>query len=541
MIKLNTSILVQILAATPHFRYESDVITNIKEMMQNIKDDTVDALDQEYISVILSMVDNINRGIDVDNEGLIRLSTVDEKMAVDITVRTSRMNDESLEYIRKLVDSFVMRIPALRASERLSDAIEAIQKSPNNKLINSFDNLYNVVNTSITEIEDKKSSINTSTLVFGRRGKNGIRGMNNVITKLRHEDTFKLSSGIPAIDDLTGLYKPQKLYWVTALSGGFKSGFLENCTLGMSRSNPNLPKVEGKENAILHVTFENDTLQVYKRMIDYHQTVQWFSNKNLNKMSDEDIISMAEDILVPKNDTDLSIIIKHVARRTMDVQGLRNTIKALNRDGYNICALLVDYCELMKNPPVSKFEETNDATPVLVRKAESLKLLAQDFGIPVISAGQFNRPGEDIVKSGIATRMASPLYSALSAAHLAGGFGIKYHVESSIFLYRGMYDGVDLLHMKVDKSRDGLAKDDSSNKDKKAKSQYRFCKFKSNMFAISPDPKDCYYDIADVCPDNEENSIINNAFSSVEASIQIDIEKLNARTEAKNKALESIL
>lgn len=532
MIKINSNMLSLILATIPHNRYSGDFINNIFEALKTIRLGAVDAKEIELIDSIEVMAKYIEQNVSMTEEELIRTSTPKDSIAIDILDRYNSLNPETKDYVMRVVDMLAVKGDVVKAAFELTDAIEDLQSSPNNALLDKMERVTSVVERTVNKLDNKKSASDKKILIIGKK----IKGLDKVVGSLRHNDAFALKTGIPSIDELTDSFRPQKLYWFTALSGGFKSGTLENITLGMSKNNNDLPIVNGMENAILHITLENDLLQIFKRFIDHTSDSVYYSRNNLHNLSDTDIEDLAYTRLAPKNDGDMTIIVQQSPRYSLRPEDIERTVNQLRKENINVCALIVDYCDLLERPR-GMIIETNDSTPIVVKKAEALKLLSQKLEIPVITAGQFNRDGERLVKEQ-SKRSPSPLYSGLSAAHTAGGFGIKFHIDIGIFLYKGTYDGIECLHMCLDKTREGADVEDDK-KEKDYNGIYRFCKFKKNQFAISTDKKDHYTDIRSMAP-TEDGGIVSNAFKN---KINIDpqlIDKMKAAEQSKKDILDSL-
>lgn len=534
MLKVNNNMLSMILATIPYNKFNGDFINNIFEATKHMRTGIIDAKEVQLLDSIEKMTSMIEEGVELTDEELIRVSTPTDSIHMDILARFQTIKPETRQYVSKVIDMFAVKGDVINSAFELTEVLEELQNSPNNAMLEKMEKVANVVTRTVNKIDSKKTASDKKLLIIGKK----IKGLDNVIGSLRHSDAFALRTGIAAIDDLADLFRPQKLYWFTALSGGFKSGTLENITLGFSRNNKDLPIKNGMENAVLHITLENDLLQVFKRFIDHTSSEKFYSNKYLSELTDNEIKDLAYHRLAPKDDGDMSIIVQQSPRYALRPEDIDRTVVQLRKENINVCAIVLDYCDLLEKPR-GMVMDTNDSTPIVVKKAEALKLLSQKLEVPVISAGQFNRQGEDIVKTQI-KRSASPLYSELSAAHLAGGFGLKFHIDVGIFLYKGTYDGIECLHMKLDKQREANESTEDKSKAKDVVGVYRFCKFKSNAFAISPDPNDCYTDIRQMAPD-ADGGIVASAFKSNRPTISEELlAKVREAENSKRNAIDEL-
>jgi len=76
--------------------------------------------------------------------------------------------------------------------------------------------------------------------------------------------------------------------------------------MGISKFNPNADNIPGLENTVLHITFENDVLQVFKRFMDWSSAEKMFS-RTLDGRSNEEIGELAVARLAPKDDKEMDI------------------------------------------------------------------------------------------------------------------------------------------------------------------------------------------------------------------------------------------
>lgn len=530
MIKANYSILTTILSVLPHYKSNADVISNAVEAVKILDNNLVDAREISLMGCIKTMLQYLINSVEFNDKNLITMSTPDEKTAEDIYVKCKSATEDTKDFVRKYLDFIAMQGDILKSSEELSEALEEVQSAPNFEVLPALNKLTSTVEKIVNKIDKKTTKKENRSVIFGKK----MKGVGTIIEQLRYEDKNALSSGIPALDEISGKYKPKKLYCTIALTGGFKSGFLENMTLGMRVSNRNMEKIPGLENAILHLTFENDLLQVFKRFIDYSMEEKFFSRKKLNRMSDDEILNLAGECLAPKVEGDMSVVVQQYPRYSIKPADIAGIVSSLRRDGVRVCAVVVDYADLMAAPEYDEGDTEDKAKTPLVRKFEALKLLAQKLSVPILTAGQFNRMGEAEAKLA-RKKYPSPLLGGLNASHVAGGYGLKYHVETMFIQFRGSYNGVELLHMLLEKDRDGNADDSAESKEANEGQVLRFFKFKKNGFRISDDPNDVYKDIRDVVPIND-GGIISSAFQAM----TLDEDLVNKLKE-KDKANQDLL
>ena len=541
ILPINYAVLNLIASTIPYFRTNSRFIKNCRLCVEFWKKSVQDERETTILECMQKMLDFIRQGISYDEEALIYQSAFDKAMGDDLYAGYKGLSEENRIASMNLVNYVALNEKAIKDGEALVESIYKCQSAPFNKLVDTFKVLLNDMKIYSRNTINEEAKEDVTTVQF-RRGKK-IEGMETVLHKLRYEEKNALSMGVPELDNFIGKFKPQKLYCTIALSGGFKSGFLENVTMGISKFNPNTDTIPGLENTVLHLTFENDVLQIFKRFMDWSSDEKMFS-RTLDSKTNEEIGELAVARLAPKDDKEMNIIVKQYSRYKFGADDLDDLVADFRNMGSRIVAIVVDYADLLKEPPYGRDETEDKNKPVLVRKFEALKLAAQRLNLPIITAGQFNREGERAAREAIATkRYPSPLMGGqLTAAHVSGGFGIKFHVETLIIQFRGYYNGIPLLHMLLDKDRDNA--NTAGTEVTTNERQLKFFKFTNNYFRISPNPEDAYDNIQDAAP-GDPDGILSKVFgpsSKHEWEFNISDEnkqKLAAQMEeARKKSLE---
>lgn len=540
ILPINYAILNLITTTIPYFRSNGRFIKNCRECVQIWKKNVQDVREQNMLDCMEKMLEFIKNGVSFDEEALIYQSAYDNAMADDLYAGYQALTEENRQASLNLVNFTALNAKVIADAENLIENVYKFQGSSVTNMVDNFKDLLGGMKVFARNTINAESIEDVTTVQFRRGGK--IEGMETIIHKLRYEEKNALSMGIPELDKFIGKFKPQKLYCTIALSGGFKSGFLENVTMGISKFNPNADNIPGLENTVLHITFENDVLQVFKRFMDWSSAEKMFS-RTLDGRSNEEIGELAVARLAPKDDKEMGIIVKQYSRYKFGAEDLDDLVADYRNGGQRIVAIVVDYADLIKDPPYSKDEMEDRNKPLLVRKFEALKLAAQRLNVPIITAGQFNRDGERVAREAIATkRYPSPLMGGqLTAAHVAGGFGIKFHVETLIIQFRGYYNGIPILHMLLDKDRDNASEGENNSNER----QLKFFKFTQNYFRISPDPNDAYDNIQDAAP-GDPDGLLTKIFGGSKNEWEFNIseenkKKLEQQMEEARKATLELL
>jgi len=179
------------------------------------------------------------------------------------------------------------------------------------------------------------------------------------------------------------------MYYVT---GKFKSGLLLNLADQIRRFNPQIQAVEnGVRKTILLVTMENSLEETVIRLVDMYSGVDC----DITSMTTEDVIQiLRENGKYVFTDSDgIDIDIRFYANLEINTAQLYSIIQEMEDNNKKVICLILDYIKRIDSTRPSNGDERLRLSYV----AKELKSLAQYFNIPVITAQQINRQGNEII------------------------------------------------------------------------------------------------------------------------------------------------
>ncbi len=276
------------------------------------------------------------------------------------------------------------------------------------------------------------------------------------ITQLEEDiDTssrIKLQTGI-WIDKVTGGgFKAKSLYLVASISGGFKSGFMQNVAEYMSMANdPATFKCPtGVQPVILYINLEMSQSQMLARRLAFYNMDQEYFLNNPAEIKTSMVKRLQE------KGSRIPVIYQKEEDRRYTAQQLRTDIKKYSKDGFKVVAVVADYSDLFKYVPQIS-DEIERISP-LVRKNEDLRSIARELNIPILSAVQLNRASSELKKrQQIAHK--EDILKYITSDTIAKSFDIMNVPEQFYFCYKfPSPNGDEYFSLIVEKDRDNNAK-----------------------------------------------------------------------------------
>ena len=202
-----------------------------------------------------------------------------------------------------------------------------------------------------------------------------------------------LMTGIRMLNDvLSPGLAVGRLHMFLASSGVFKSAFLLLLTYWMKKYNIVTPRRRGKEArpAVLLVVLENDIQETLIRLFNASVSSESFSSYK----TDEIINMLRSKGGLTLNEGETQILIRYYNANSFSPNDLRALIDSFEDEGYEIIASVIDYLKLMKSDTIYASEKER-----LGQLTTDLKNIAVDYLIPVITAQQLNRSGDNAFAS----------------------------------------------------------------------------------------------------------------------------------------------
>lgn len=243
-------------------------------------------------------------------------------------------------------------------------------------------------------------------------------------------------------------------YIVASISGGFKSGFMQNMAEYMSLANDpkylNVPT--GSKAFILYVNLEMSQTQMTERRAAFYGI-------DKNDLYNKEKGTAAEQIREKLKETDakIDVIYQKEKPRTYSAQNLLNDIQYHERFGMKCIAVVFDYSDLLKYT-MEKTDELERISP-LVRKNEGLRDIAQKLNIPVLTGIQLNRSSSETKKM-LDQSDRVDILKNMASDSIAKSFDVINVPEQLYFCMKfpAGDQGEEFFSIIVDKDRDNNAK-----------------------------------------------------------------------------------
>lgn len=432
------------------------LIQNIYDTFHSINEDTiVDASDKNLFKSVKQIVsDLLEKGIrtkkqaklyiaasDLD-EGIKSLVNEDnsfpDAVLSDYNVLFSKTKHEPtmtkvfLDVEKNYQDFILSGINRIKEnSDKFLDSIDALSKVAENIRMDSDNKSAVMITADGVEVESF--------------------GVNNLKEELK-ESKRRIKTGIWT-DYLTGGgFKSGKLYIVASISGGFKSGFMQNMAEYFSIANKkeDLNLATGEEPVILYVNLEMSQTQMTGRRAMFYGL-----DKDYIETNPDDVETAISKVLKDNGST-IPVIYQKEKQWVYSSSKLSSDIKSYSKRGLKVIALVIDYSDLLKYTP-QPTDEVERISP-LVRKNFDLRAIAFDFNIPVLTGVQLNRGSSELKKRAKRAHKEDVLQHITSDT-IAKSFDVINIPEQFFFCYKfPSPTGDDFFSIIVEKDRDNDAR-----------------------------------------------------------------------------------
>lgn len=187
-------------------------------------------------------------------------------------------------------------------------------------------------------------------------------------------------------------FQSGRLYCFLGGTGKFKSGTLWNVTDQIRQYNPQIiPYENGMRKTVLFVTMENTINETIMRLFDMYND----TGTPLEELEPEDVMRILREQgnFIFTDNKGIDIEMRYYADLAVATSHMYTLIQELADCGKQVIALVVDY--ILKID--STRDNNNDERLRIGYAARELKILAQHYDIPVITAMQINREGNAIL------------------------------------------------------------------------------------------------------------------------------------------------
>lgn len=300
-------------------------------------------------------------------------------------------------------------------------------------------------------------------------------GLDDKDSKIEDTNTKRVHTHM-WIDNLVGGgFRGGRLYTVCALPGGYKSGFMQNVAEYISSNNKmsdfDMPNDEIP--CILYINLEMNDEQISKRRFQFYGEDP---NVWMNIPEEDDgrgnTLHDREAEMLRRHGVELPIVYL-TEEEGYSLLDIYTKVEELSRQSscFRPVMIIVDYLDLTEND-WSTFRSETRMEP-LVAKAVELRKIAKKLRIPILTAAQLNRSGEEM-NDRLGEGNVKDIVKNLSAKNLAKAYALKEKVDGLWFCNKydieeyidGEYIYTPVFGIVVDKDRDKLARYKPSKLDK---------------------------------------------------------------------------
>ena len=383
--------------------------------------------------------------------------------------------DLNVKLSDEMIKGYVAKYTLYRNSTRLA------------KLKESFDKHYDdFIKGSISDLDKELKKMNTDIFnMYEMAREMSIANMDDnmsVIVPTDMSKSFGLEEKDAKIEDTTmsivkthmwidnivgGGFRGGRLYTVCSLPGGFKSGFMQNVAEYISMNNK-MEDFEMPDNeipCILYINLEMNDEQVSKRRFQFYgeDPKVWM---NIPEEDDGrgNTLHEREAEMLRRHSVELPIVYL-TEEENYPLLDIYTKVEELTRQDnpFKPVMIILDYLDLTENDWGTFRAETR--VEPLVAKAVELRKIAKKLRIPILTAAQLNRGGEE-VNDRLGEGNVKDIVKNFSAKNLAKAYALKEKVDGLWFCYKydmeefidGEYLYTSVFGIVVDKDRDKLAR-----------------------------------------------------------------------------------
>lgn len=333
------------------------------------------------------------------------------------------------------------------------DKLEKSGLSKINKDTASFIESAHSIEKAITKFDRDSTTYNDFTVDVHDTDGTTTFGLDKIAEDITKMNNNRLFTGT-FMDHITKGFKAESLYITCSISGGFKSGFLQNMaeeiSCNMKREDFIVP--EGKCPAILYCNLEMSGYQLLRRKIAFYEGDE---NYIINGNGEGDTLQDRLRELVKSKGSDIPVIYltEDSTTRTYSINNLKTAIQRYEQSGFKIVGVFTDYLDKFSFDVANAPSERERDEPIVL-KAYEHKDLAKEFKVPVITGAQLNTEGEKVLKDKLNRAGYEDIVKGANASVIGKARALTNVPEQIYFCYRYSVGDNRYFAIVVDKDRD---------------------------------------------------------------------------------------
>lgn len=354
-----------------------------------------------------------------------------------------KINAHEIKQLGKMVDDRLRYAFLYNYKDRLYSSIERLDTGDYKSFEEINNKLLGICTDVVSNARKIKSFEQTGRLNFS--DDNAVDYLEDVVNKINSPSNM-LYTGIREFNKLLSpAFHSNRLYTFLGLPGGFKSGMLLTIAEHIRKYNKGYKSKSGKKPAVYVVLMENDITETVERLFSMVGDGSDIRGKSPKEVID--ILKNQGKFSLNKDTDEIALILQFYPNRSIDTQRLYEDIDDLFDDGYEVCALILDYLKRIK-----PYEYGKDTKEDLKNSSNELKNLAIHYSIPVITAHQLNRSGQAAIDAAM-TANKEDLARLLSRANVGEAWEIVENSDGVFIINKERYKKTGQWYLAIKRSK----------------------------------------------------------------------------------------
>ena len=353
----------------------------------------------------------------------------------NIDLSRNQLNASECKYLSESVSERLQYLYLFKVKDEVTSSFDKLNKG-------TFTSYYEIVKDlklQLSQLLVQLQNVSSGTGLmrsFSFTDDNFNELIDQIVTKAKLPSAV-LQTGIRQLNAiLSPGFQSGRLYCWLGFTGKFKSGLLLNLADQIRKFNPQIQAVEnGVRKTILFLTMENSLEETVIRLVDMYSGVDC----DIPNMSTEEVIKiLRENGNYTFTDEDgIDIDIRFYANLEINTAQVYSIIQELDDNNKKVICLILDYIKRIDSTRPSNGDERLRLSYV----AKELKSLAQYFNIPVITAQQINRQGNEIIDAAmrdnkqdlaklVGSSMVGESWSIVEEADWMGLINLERHIST---------------------------------------------------------------------------------------------------------------
>lgn len=461
---ININAMVLLLSAT----YNVKLVGNIHDAYSHINlNNIADVEIRNLVEVVKIFSDDIFKKeirTPKQAQAYFEIANLPEDIKIQVQEGATKFSDKVLDEYNAYFASVHHHDPISGMMENLNKKWDKLSSSGLSKIKKNTEDFIETVHKLTHEIKTlTKDTMDYNDFVINVHDTDGSApsfGLDKVEENVVKSVHNRLRTGT-WIDNVTGGgFRSESLYVVCSISGGFKSGFLQNVAeeISCNMKVEDFMVPEGMMPALLYVNLEMSDYQLARRKINFYNGDVDYVLHGVGAPEGTNFESRLRDLITEKgSNVPVIYLSEDSTSRKYTINKLKSAVERYEQSGYKIIGIITDYLDKFKfNVEDSPSERERDEPITL--KAYEHKDLAKELKIPVITGAQMNKAGEDALKGKLHRAGYEDIVKGCNPTMIGKAHSLTNVPEQIYFCYKYPVGSNWYFSLVVDKDRDNMAK-----------------------------------------------------------------------------------